>query len=273
MKRTLSRWSVSIQSSFGMASTGVLWGTVFSALSAQAADRPHYHLFNRAPEAELRELSTDRPDKTESPISVDPGYFQIESSLMTLARTADSLELGEVNLKAGLTPSSDLQVIFVPYIDSGDSTGFSDVLLRLKWNITGNDGGDLALALMPYVNLPVGKEGFSSDHTDFGLIVPMDLDLPGGFSLGAMAQLDVLKDSNDLSTMVTLGHDLVGDLAGYVEFFNTLGDFKTEGWVATLDVGLTYGLTPNLQLDAGMNIGLTDAAESLETFAGVSIRL
>ena len=47
---------------------------------AQAAppDKSGFQLFNRVPDSLLRELSPDRPDKTESPYTVDAGHFQIE---------------------------------------------------------------------------------------------------------------------------------------------------------------------------------------------------
>ncbi len=249
-----------------------LFLSVFSQ-AASAADKSSYSLFKRTPENELRELSTDRPDKTESPYSVDAGWFQVESSLGVLGKDADSLDLAEVNFKVGLSQSTDLQAVFIPFQKVGEETGYSDLTFRFKWNLMGNDEGDLAVALMPYVSLPVGKEGFSTENVDLGIAVPVAVGgLPAGFSLGLMGQLDVQESGNHLSTMATLGHDIVGDLAGYVEFFNTLPDLGTDGWVATLDTGLTYALTPAVQLDAGVNWGLTDTAESIEAFIGVSAR-
>ncbi len=40
---------------------------------AVAADKSGCHLFNPVPTKLLRELNTDRPDKTESPFTVDAG--------------------------------------------------------------------------------------------------------------------------------------------------------------------------------------------------------
>jgi hypothetical protein len=39
-----------------------------------------------------------------------------------------------------------------------------------------------------------------------------------------------------------------------------------------VDLGLTYGLTKNLQLDGGVNIGLTKSADNVNLFVGVSRR-
>jgi hypothetical protein len=42
--------------------------------------------------------------------------------------------------------------------------------------------------------------------------------------------------------------------------------------VGTVDFGLVYLITPNLQLDLGMNVGITKAAPDLNPFLGLSAR-
>jgi long-subunit fatty acid transport protein len=37
-------------------------------------------------------------------------------------------------------------------------------------------------------------------------------------------------------------------------------------------VGITYAVTKNLQLDAGVNVGLTSAADQINPFVGFSAR-
>ena len=74
-----------------MLSKTTLWVAALALLlvpSSSAADQPApdksaYTLTNRTPEAQLRELNTDRPDLTESPYTVDAGHFQIEMDLVT----------------------------------------------------------------------------------------------------------------------------------------------------------------------------------------------
>jgi hypothetical protein len=40
------------------------------------ADKSAFSLFNPTPRELMREMSTDRPDTTESPYTVDAGHFQ-----------------------------------------------------------------------------------------------------------------------------------------------------------------------------------------------------
>ena len=49
-------------------------------------DKTQYHLFNPTPNNLLRDLSPDRPDATESPITVDAGRYQVETSLFDYRR-------------------------------------------------------------------------------------------------------------------------------------------------------------------------------------------
>ena len=64
------------------AAAGLLFSLAALAAAAQETnsvppDRNSYNLFCPVPEALLRELSPDRPDKTESPYTVDAGHFQL----------------------------------------------------------------------------------------------------------------------------------------------------------------------------------------------------
>jgi hypothetical protein len=45
------------------------------------AGAQNYSLFNPIPKDQMRPFSIDRPDVTESPISVDAGHFQFEGDL------------------------------------------------------------------------------------------------------------------------------------------------------------------------------------------------
>jgi len=48
----------------------------FSGLKAQVKTK--YNLFHPVPKEQLRDMETDRPDITESPITTDAGHIQVE---------------------------------------------------------------------------------------------------------------------------------------------------------------------------------------------------
>ena len=77
-------------------------------------DKSQYTLFNPTPRDLMRELSADRPDKTESAFTVDAGHFQIEADILSysydrhnLARTdtrVETVSIAPMNLKVELQP-------------------------------------------------------------------------------------------------------------------------------------------------------------------------
>ena len=119
---------------------------------------------------------------------------------------------------------------------------------------------------------PNGLEG--------GLIIPFFTELPAGFGLGLMAEFDVVRASEDdgdyeldFVHTASISHDIVGDLAGYVEYIGLAPTEDDADYAAAVGMGLTYGLGPDVQLDGGVNIGLNGEAEDLVVFTGLSFRL
>lgn len=252
-----------------------------SAAGAQVPERPP-----------SRELTTDRPDKTEAPQTVDRGHFQVELDAVTFVRDradgalTETVSVAPFNLKYGIGRSTDVQLVIEPYLVRTETdrattarrrvAGFGDMTLRVKHNLWGNDGGQTALAVMPFVTLPTNARDLGSRKAEFGLIVPLSVTLSGSVDLGLMTELDVVEDGRGYApsfvNSATLGFSLTDRLGLYTEIFTERTAARGARWVVTGDAGLTYRLTDNLQLDAGANVGLTHAADDVQVFIGLSRR-
>ena len=233
----------------------------------------------------MRELSTDRPDQTESAYTVDAGHFQIEMDFFKFtydrhspdgSRTK-SWNLAPINLKAGLLNNVDLQIVLDNYVRENGASGFGDITARLKINLWGNDGGATALAIMPYIKLPLDASNLRNGDTEGGIILPLAVALPGGWSMGLMTEVDFVGDGagghdTEWVNSITLSHDIAGKLGGYVEFFSVVGNAPGFDWQGQADIGFTYGLTDDVQFDFGCNFGITKSAPDFQPFAGISIR-
>jgi hypothetical protein len=235
-----------------------------------------------------RELSPDRPDATESPITVGPGDIQVETSLWSFSRNKDAGEkveswaLGETNVKFGSTDQSDLQLVIRPWITErtrsftfrSRAEGFGDIEIRWKQNLGGNDGGRTAFALMPFVSIPT-QTAVSSGEWEGGLIAPLSIEILDRVSLGLMAELDRVWDEVsgkhewDLVHTAVLGFDLSDALGLYVEYIGNTGHGRYE---ASGSMGLTWAQTENLQWDVGLTFGLNHAAEDFGAFQGLTFR-
>lgn len=250
-----------------------------------------YDLFHPRPRETMRELSTDRPDITESPYTVDAGHFQLEADVISWStdkeadQTRETIGLANLNLKAGLTDRSDFQLVLPvflresltgPSFPGSVESGMGDISLRFKWNAFGNDAGTTALAFMPFVTLPTAGDGLGGPELTAGLIVPFSIDLASGWGLGSMFEADWVSDgetrSFDLVTTVVVGRDLTTTLGAFVEGVTVVSTAPDGAFLAQLDGGVTLALNPDARLDAGVNIGLTDSAEDLVLFLGISLR-
>lgn len=258
-----------------------------------------YYLFHPTPKELMREMSTDRPDKTESPYTVDAGHFQVEMDFINYTyerydtdRTSDTRSetwnVAPINVKAGLMNNVDLQIVFDSYIqqsvndrtagEKDETSGIGDLTTRIKVNLLGNDGGMTALAIMPFIKAPTNSAHLGNNSVESGVIIPLAVELPAGWGMGIMTEVDFLKDDagsgyeTDFINSLTFSHDIVGNLGGYVEFFSSVSTQQDSEWVGTVDVGLTYALTKNIQLDCGCNFGVTRVADDYNPFVGISMR-
>jgi hypothetical protein len=284
--------------SFGMVLLSVVVASTIIARGndddpARATDKAAFTLFTPTPRGLMREMSTDRPDTTESAYTVDAGHVQFELSFVDYASDNDTdtrvLSVLPTNVKVGLLNNVDIQFVFTPYVredseNSGIAEGFSDdTQVRLKVNLWGNDGphpvlGDTALAIMPFVKFPTGSDELSNDHAEGGVIVPLALSLPGDFGLGLMAEVDFVYDDSDgeygleFVHTATISHDIVGALAGYVEYIGIAPHDTSATYQAIASGGLTYTVTDDWVLDFGGTVGLSDSADDFTLFAGTSFR-
>lgn len=253
-----------------------------------------YNLFHPTPRELMRELTADRPDKTESPYTVDAGHFQLEMDVVTftLNRSNDARfeawNVAPVNFKIGLLNNVDLQFIFDNYLyvrtedrqshKMTTQSGVGDLTTRLKINFWGNDGGQTAFGVMPFVKFPTNTDQLGNDAVEGGVIFPLAVKLPAGWDLGLETGSSFLRNEQDRGyhaefvNSVTVGHEIIGKLGGYIEFFSSVSTEGDASWVGTVDLGLTYGLTDNIQLDAGVNLGVTHAADDLNAFTGFTVR-
>ncbi|HEX5030469.1 MAG TPA: transporter [Candidatus Eisenbacteria bacterium] len=244
-----------------------------------------------------REMSTDRPDLTESPYSVEKGRTQVEIEAVSHgSETSDGVEVTSTGLagfliKRGIHRNADIQfgtsqlfratdfefdrTLHPGEIDVSDNTGPGDLQIRLKWNFWGNDGGRTAFALMPFVDLPTSRDS-PGGAVEGGLIAPLAIEGPVGFGFGVMGEVDWfdvqgVRWTEWLST-ATASHDIAGGLGGFVEFAATFRVPDEGEWLGLFNTGITFAITPNTQLDGGVRLGVTDVAPDYEAFLGFSFR-
>lgn len=272
---------------------GLLAGT---AMTASAGEKSGYTLFSPTPDRLLRDMTTDRPDTTETPFTIDAGHIQIESNTFAFARSrpdatgavTDTYELGSANLRIGLTENTEFRLAWQPYgtaytpLEGTRDAGIGGVDIGGKINLWGNDSFERtgsALGVIAFVTLPTDRSnGIGPEDVEGGFIVPLALALPANFGLGINAGVVWLKDEDggdyhhEYTTSAALDYEWTDKLGTYVEFVGIFNTDDPRGDIVVLGGGLTYALTKNLQLDGGVNFGVTNAADRFNPFVGFSQR-
>ena len=257
-------------------------------------NKSHYNLFDPTPEKLLRELASDRPDQTEGPTTVDAGHCQFEMDFATFTydRTdgvrTKNWNIAPFNIRVGLLNTVEVSLIFESYlrqaIDDRPArtmsilSGVGDFITRLKINLWGDDGGQTAFALLPFVKFPTSTGGLGNASVEGGAIFPFSIKLPAKIEMGMETGFSFLRNESggnyheEFVNSVTFTREIIGKLSGYCEFFSSVSTEHDSEWIGTVDLGLTYLLTENLQLDCGCNIGVTHAADDINAFSGITVR-
>ncbi|HXY05375.1 MAG TPA: transporter [Burkholderiaceae bacterium] len=275
----------------------VLLALVLTLLTAAAlgddpvADKSGFTLFNPTPEADLRAFSTDRPPKANSPYTVDAGHFQYETDVAVFGHgnnegvRTQSWTVFDPTLKLGLTNTIDGEVQITPYesvatTSAGSTTsmaGIGDTFARLKFNFVGDDAGDFAAAAIPYIKIPTARSGLGNNAVEGGVILPMSINAPHGFTVIVMPEGDYLKDASDsgyhgvVDFLVNVSHPINDRWTVYTELF-TSQPLNDERPSYSLDGAFTFVPRPNLQWDFGANYSLNGVGPRIQLYVGLSQR-
>ncbi|HUA37050.1 MAG TPA: transporter [Candidatus Sulfopaludibacter sp.] len=263
------------------------------AQAAPLPDKSGYSLFNPVPDNLMRDLSPDRPDQTESAYTVDAGHFQWEMDFANFTYdksggvTTKAWDVGDFNFKAGLLNNVDAQLVYDNYLNvrttdgaghAATQSGFGDLTARLKVNLWGDDGGQTAFALLPYVKFPTATDNLGNNAVEGGIILPLAVSLPCDFDLSTETAVGLMKNDDhggyheESIASASLDHPIIGKLSGFLEFFSNFTTARHAGWVGTVDTGLEYLVTKNIQLDCDCYFGVTPAAAEYNPFCGITVR-
>jgi hypothetical protein len=263
-------------------------------LAGPRPEKGRYHLFNPVPLAGMREMEA----LYENPYTVDAGHVQVETYPFGYRRDHDrsadtdtvieGWTFAPTTLRLGLLDNLDAHVSLAPYTtvrttdrltsQTGKQRGFGDVVARVRWNVWGNDVGSTAFGVTPFLKVPTSQDGLGNDAYEAGVVLALAAELPLGWWVVSTPELDVNKDwyssgyHAEFAHTLYFWHSIVGDLSGWAEFYSRVSGERSVPWVGTVDFGLTFMLTRNLQLDAGTRVGVTRSADDINPFLGISVR-
>lgn len=235
---------------------------------------------------ELREeLSSDRPDFTESVMTIESGHMQFELGYTFTKDNEGQDELRqhvvpEALARFGVTEDLELRLTWTGYEsteENGSRThGVTDSSLGFKKRLVEGGGGIPDISIIGALFIPTGSASISDDT-----VIP-EMKVLWGYGIGVteisgnLNFTGPMSDDNRyllVSNSVALGWSLSATVGFYAEYFGLYpADDVPESDEHYLNGGFTWGLTRDLQLDIRAGGGLNGAAADFFSGTGLVVR-
>ncbi len=240
------------------------------------------------------DIVTDRPDQTESPDLVPPGYVQVESGVSFEKYTDQDNQNWEQDqtyfstlIRIGVFKNLEVRIapeyanITHKYRSQQNNpwneqnfSGFNPLVLGTKIFILNESSNLPAMSFLFHVDLPeVASSDFKGGYPTPEIRLAVAKELSDRFSLGVNlgAEFDMAYRSTNGLYTIALGTGITDKLSGFIEFY---GFFRERfDNIHFFDGGFTYLLQKNLQIDVSGGVGLTDLTHDYFINGGISVRL
>ncbi len=233
-------------------------------------------------------ISTDRPGIPYGTSIVPIGHLQLETGLPTfendLLPGGHSLLLSAPTyLRYGISDEFEVQLAASPWnrlTTTRDGHrhsvgGAGDLQLGGKFALSAGDGAMPALTLIGYVTTPTGTSNFSEGRPAYNLNAVASWSLTGSTSLTTMASFmraptEGDRHANSGTLAVSLSHSFTPQLTAYAET-GWFPGYTHASSTALAGAGMTYLLTPHVQVDSFFDVGLNHDSPTSVWGTGVSI--
>lgn len=209
------------------------------------------------------QIVTDRPDQTESAVSVGKGNLQIESGLL-LGFDDDEGEMVQQILapttlfRYGITDGMELRLVHqfetLKYRNNR-TLGMSDFEIGTKIELLKSEKRNTEMAFLTHFILPTGSKELSSER--FGTVNKLSIahEISDNLNLGYNVGYNYFGEGiGDLTYSAAFGIGVNDKVGVYVEPYGEVINF--EKLAASFDAGFTYLANDNLQFDFSFGMGI-----------------
>ncbi len=241
--------------------------------------------------ADEEPIVTDRPDFVESSAVVGKGRFQLETSVAverdrsdgTRERTTSTPTL----LRFGVSDTLELRVETdgrMRYRADGDDEherqrGAADTSIGIKWHALDESGAMPAVGVLLHADVDSGSKAFRGDGVRPSLRVAAEWELPGEVGIGLMPGIVRERAAGGGHVVtglfaVVVGKNWTEQLRTFVELAAPrIAHGKDGGSEATFDVGASWLVNRDCQVDAMLSRGLNSRTPDVAFTVGLSVRL
>lgn len=214
-------------------------------------------------------LVTDRPDKTESSISIPYKAFQIETGI-SFERFAFSgyseeiISMPSTLFRYGLFKGFELRLQTTMLIQDHISLskhereiGLDNMQFGFKLNITKEKGLLPEMALLTHLIIPSGDDAFKNDIYTFQSLMAFSHSVSEKVGIGYNLGVEYSNEKiySGIYSLVA-GFQLSDKLVFFSEIYGSYDN--VENLLTNADIGLTYLVNDDFQLDTSMGTGLNN---------------
>jgi hypothetical protein len=233
--------------------------------------------------AQLSEISTDRPDQSNTPLLVPKGALQIESGFTvenekTFLSTHRNYTYNNTLIKFGINEHFEIRLntLYQGVSESSDLPivrGIGPVSIGLKIKMADEHGIWPQASIISHLTLPSGTTSFKPSYTssDITLACSHGLSERWVITYNGGVKWDGETPAATALYALSLAFDVTDKFSVFAECYGFVpGKSKSNH---NMDAGITYKIKPLLQWDLSAGLGLSDDAPDNFLSTGLSIRL
>ena len=231
-------------------------------------------------------IVTDRPDQTESSSTIARGSVQIESGILISQNEIlnqfnnpiieKNIYLPSTLFRLGLTDKIELRIFNqyqYNYTEINSVNGFNDLELGFKVQLFQQEKNMTELAFLSHIAIPTAPSIFNENNDKYiGLINKLCVshNLNNKIGIGYNLGYNYFDSGlSDYTYSFVVGFKLNERISAYVEPYGQISGFEDSE--ANINMGMTYLIKDNLQLDYSYGTGLNNISNFMSIGCSINI--
>ena len=212
------------------------------------------------------QLTSERPDQTESSLVLSKGHIQIETGISIEDSESNINTLFRIGIIDGIEMRLNSNYLMNDDISNLKKSSFSDFEIGAKFKILDEDNNRIKIGFLTHLSVPTAPEIFSNN--EYGLLsrVLISHDIKNDSQIGY--NIGYNKYNNyDGQFIYTVVYGK--SLGSFGVFFEIFGEESSNNSNLNFDSGITYLIDNDKQLDLSIGKGLN--SDMFYISAGFSI--
>ena len=206
-------------------------------------------------------IVTDRPDQTESSSTIPSGSIQIETGILLdeIGNCSEKeLYIPNTLFRIGLTEKIELRILnqIIHKINTGQSnSGINDIEFGAKIQLLKKENISTEIAFLSHLIIPTASNIFSLKEIGVINKLCFSQETNSKIGIGYNIGYNYFENNNDDFTYsLVFGYTLTNKINVFVEPYGEITEF--EDHLSNINMGLTYLLADNMQLDYSFGTGI-----------------